>query len=145
MVAHDHDPIRFAIESAQRERDKLLEKLKEFEKIKERLSQIEAFINQGRILIGDKPENIGMDKPESRAGRIIRFLGEKTNADKVIGILEASGRAMRVPEIANEFRVRNWPLSEKNGMQILRNVLKGKPDLFVKVGIGTWDLKERAT
>ena len=137
MVAHDHDPIRFAIESAQRERDKLLEKLKEFEKIKERLSQIEAFINQGRILIGDKPE--------SKAVRIIRFLGEKTNADKAKGILEASGRAMRVPEIANEFRVRNWPLGEKNGMQILRNVLKGKPDLFVKVGIGTWDLKERAT
>jgi hypothetical protein len=127
------------------ERDQLLEKLKEFEKIQGRIGQLEAFINQGKLLIGDEPERIDTDKPETKAGRILRRLGEKTNAEKIVEILKVTGRAMTVPEIVNEFKARNWQLGEKNRMQIIRNALKTKQgDLFEKVGIGLWDLFERA-
>jgi hypothetical protein len=138
-----HEYIRKAIESAQLERDKLLEELKEFEKIKERLGQIEAFINQGKLLLGDKSRRNDVKELDSKPTRIPYLYGEKTNPEKIVEILRASGRAMTVPEIANEFKARNWHLSEKSRMQIIRNALKGKPGWFEKEGTGLWNLKER--
>jgi flagellar motility protein MotE (MotC chaperone) len=144
-MTNNHDAIQRAIESAIKERDQLLEKLKEFDSIKERLDRLEVFINQGKLLIGEEPEKIDTQKSESTPRRILRLFGEKTNPEKIMEILEASGRAMTVPEISNEFRARNWRLSEKNRMQILRNALKGKPEWFEKEGVGLWNLKWRVT
>jgi len=140
-----HGSIRGAIESALRERDQLLDKLKEFDRLKEQLGQIEAFINQGRLLLGDEPKNVDTHKSEAGGLAMVHFLREKTNPEKILEILKATGRAMTVPEIVNEFRNRNWQLSEKNRMQIIRNALKGKPDWFGKEGVGLWNLKERVT
>ncbi|MGO8762527.1 MAG: hypothetical protein ACLP2P_01535 [Desulfobaccales bacterium] len=144
-MADYHGSIRGAIESALRERDQLLDKLKEFDRLKEQLGQIEAFINQGRLLLGDEPKNVDTHKPKAGGLAMGPFLSEKTNPEKILEILKATGRAMTVPQIVNEFRARNLKLSEKNRMQIIRNALKSKEGLlFKKVDIGLWDLMDRA-
>lgn len=149
-MAASNNAIKTAIESAMQERDQLLEELKGFDKIKERLGQIEAFINQGRLLLGEGyARNNRNDHPRTMAEAISesvkKAFGGKTNAEKIVEILKATGRAMTVPEIVNEFKARNWQLGEKNRNQIIRNTLKSKEgNLFEKVGIGLWDLFERA-
>jgi hypothetical protein len=144
-MADYQDAIKTAIESAMQERDQLLEQLRGVDKIKERLGQIEAFINQGRLLIGEDSAKTDAEKPEAEPIRVVRFLKEKTNAEKIVEVLRATGRAMTVPQIVNEFKARNWQLGEKNRMQIIRNTLKSKEGvLFKKVGIGLWDLMDRA-
>ena len=145
MLPHTEiEPIKKAVESAERERDQLLEKLKELEKVKERLGQVEAFISQGRILIGVQPSKIVSDEPSRGDLGLVPFVKPKPNYEKILEVLKASGRSMTLSEISNEFRARQWPLSEKNPLEILRTSLKSKPHLFVKKGRGTWDLKERA-
>jgi len=144
MLPHTEiDPIKKAIEAAEQERAQLIEKLKEMDKIKERLGQVEAFISQGKILIGQQPSEILSKKIEDTDVRSIRFLRKKPNYEKIVEIFKTTGRAMKLSEISNEFRARQWPLSEKNPLEILRTALKSKPLLFVKIGRGAWDLKEQ--
>lgn len=152
-MADYQNAIKTAIESAMRERDQLLDKLKEFDKLKERLGQIEAFINQGRLLLGEdyakgdikSPTQALAERVSGQISQLFKSLPGKTNAEKIVEVLKATGRAMSVPKIVTEFRARKWQLGEKNRMQIIRNALKSKEGvLFKKVGIGLWDLMERA-
>ncbi len=151
-MADYQDAIKTAIESAMRERDQLLDQLKGLDKIKEQLGQIEAFINQGRLILGEDFTKSDIESPlqafaETASGQvseIFKSLPGKTNAEKIAEVLKATGRAMSVPKIVTEFRARKWQLGEKNRMQIIRNTLKSKEGvLFKKVGIGLWDLMER--
>ncbi|MGB8872712.1 MAG: hypothetical protein WCB64_09625 [Desulfobaccales bacterium] len=150
-MADYEEAIKTAIESAMQERSQLLDKLKEFDKLKEQLGQIEAFINQGRLLLGGGYAKSEIKSPtqafavSGQISELFKSLPGKTNAEKIVEVLKATGRAMTVPEIVKEFKARNWQLGEKNRMQIIRNTLKGKEGvLFKKIGIGLWDLMERA-
>lgn len=53
MLVEKDEHIKKAIKSAKDEQVILIEKLKEFDEIRLRISQLEAFINQGQVLIGE--------------------------------------------------------------------------------------------
>jgi len=64
------------------------------------------------------------------------------------GIKETLARANRplsVREIYNDLRARGWPLSDHTGLQIVRNTLARKRQLFGRCAGGTFTLVERMT
>jgi hypothetical protein len=123
---------RRAIELAEQERDRLVEELQEYETKRIRIAQLETFISTGKSLFNiDASKSIPhqVSIPEvSSGGSII----EKPLDIAVTEILTESNRALKISEIENEFRRRNWRLSAKNGKQVLRSLLLRKQDSFRK-------------
>lgn len=134
IEAQEH--FRKAIEAAEHERDQLAEELKGLEKIQERVAQLNAFIEQGKLLIGIETAQT-ISEPVRHL--IVRTRGypSSTSDDsqkpiflKAAKIIRESGRSLGLSEIVEEFRKRDWKLSEDNPRQVLRNTLKSKPQMF---------------
>jgi hypothetical protein len=127
-----------AIESAQREMDQLSEKIKALEKYQQRYRKLEAFIGQGKVLV---EESIEPSQPSAHE-KVISFgltqpdSSEKPIYLKMVQILKEAGKPMTLAGMVEEFRKRNWKLSEKNPREVLRNTLKTKPHVFVRAGQG---------
>ncbi|MFZ0050224.1 MAG: hypothetical protein WAK96_00475, partial [Desulfobaccales bacterium] len=105
-----------------------------------RLDQLEAFIAQGKALIGLSPAS-AVSASTSESAQVLRLFKGKPNSEKVRDLLKEFNRPMHIPEIVQEFRKRNWPLSSKNPREVLRNTLRGKPEIFTKTKGGAYGLK----
>lgn len=131
----NQEHFRKAIELAQHERNQLIEELKELEKIKQRLTQLDTFIEQGKLLLGIKSLE-GSSEPtpqiEQRKGFGLLPIDDSAKPIylKAVQIIKEAGRPMGLSEMTEEFRRRNWKLSEDNPRQVLRNTLKSKPQIF---------------
>ena len=123
-----------AIELAEQERVGLLEKLKGYETTRMRIAQLDTFISTGKSLynidVSEQNESSSLqlsipEVPEIKSGTptIGKPIKISLNAQRAVEILSESTRALKISEIEKEFRKRNWELSEKNGKQVLRNVL----------------------
>jgi hypothetical protein len=140
MVAQSHgnqEHFRKAIDAAQHERNQLIEKLKDLEKIKQRLAQLDTFIEQGKLLVGIETIEVPSEPPpqiEKRKGfGLIQLDGSKNPLYlKAVQLIKEAGRPLGLSEMVEEFRKRNWKLSKDNPRQVLRNTLKAKPEIFSK-------------
>jgi hypothetical protein len=134
--------IKQAIDEARFERDQLLEVLKGYEKTKQRVAQLDTFINTGIALIGDDiPKDDGqleLIQPPQPTEEAKQETYDSQTAivmpllDGMITILKQSSRPLSLNEIADEFRRQNWKISEKNSREVLRAVIIRHPDKFTK-------------
>ncbi|MFZ2405411.1 MAG: hypothetical protein WAW41_09770 [Methylobacter sp.] len=60
--------------------------------------------------------------------------------ERVKTILMEAGKPMRLSEITQEFRARGWELSDKYGMEVIRQIMKKNPDEFRKISKGLYEL-----
>lgn len=137
--------MRNAIQLAQEELDQLQAKLKEFEKIKQRIGDIKTFIEKGKILTGifESPGQSAIEPPMTERPRLIRrrFDPEhKTVWERTRDLIKEFDRPMKVPEITKEFYARGWSLSENNGTEVIRTSMLNKPDVFCKLEDGSFEL-----
>jgi hypothetical protein len=120
-----------AISDAKRERETLAAKL----------SDLDAFIAQGELLLtsntGQRRTDSLFPIPRKETRKVHRPKKARRSRKDAIWIraqtvLEETGNTpMKASELLQEFRKRNWKLSEKNGKEILRYSLRHKPDIFV--------------
>ncbi len=141
MVDQEEKSITALISKMQRKKDDLLTEL---EKVQKWLTTVESIINQGKAIVGEPEPVIGeisgtlskvsaeihgeVELPETKAGRILRLIGEKTHAEKIKEIL-SEGKRLKLQEISDEFTARNWPINSKslkNRLQVIKNNLVGK-------------------
>ena len=143
----DTDNIKKAIHDAQQEHGKLLETLKGYEKTKLRVAQLESFINMGMALLSIDTVTEA-SKPDVQLPLLPQEATPKTDKsieaskdiaspimphkEGILEILTASGRALSLAEIAEEYRKRHWKLSERNSRQVLRGAVLRWHDLFTK-------------
>jgi len=141
MVDQSHETkehFRKAIDAAQHERDQLIEKLKDLEKIKQRLTQLDTFIEQGKLLLGIESLKAPLGPMPHLIQRTRGFPlftsddSKKPIHLKAAQIIKEAGKPLGLSEMVEEFRKRNWKLSKDNARQVLRNTLKAKPEIFSK-------------
>ena len=160
ILAQDNqEPVRRAIAAVEKECEQLSDEIKklrnELEEKEQRFNKLKEFIVKGKTLLGiEEPEKIrniriGYTTPqEDRASQMIRKIEELGLIEKpvlqgAIEILTEFGRPMKLAEIADEFHMRKWKLSDKNGREVLRFTLKKKiPDIIVKNDDGSYPLAE---
>jgi hypothetical protein len=122
--------IRAAINDARKERETLAAKL----------SELDAFIAHGEMLLNRNSEGKQTDLllaiPQKKGKKTSQpRKTRKTKKDAVWvrarTVLKETGNVpMRVSDMLQEFRKRNWDVSEKNGKEVLRYSLKHKPTVF---------------
>jgi hypothetical protein len=113
---------RKAIQEAELERNRLVETLKDYEKTRTRIAQLETIIKTWNEYLGEA--NIkDTSTPQEKLFQDVDVGGEKTHSEAVIEILGAANRALTIKDIVNEFRKRNWKLSDKNGTEVIRRVM----------------------
>lgn len=141
------DEIKRAIEVAEKQLAEVRDKLKEYEELTQRRSQLEAFINEGKALLGlelaERPLPTVPREPEELFREGQRLL-DKPVLEGALEIFKESKRSMKLKELAQEFQRRGWKLSRQHGEEVLRLALKKRPDLFKKVSPGTFRLKVEA-
>ena len=116
--------IKKAIDQAQEEYDSLLEKLKEYEQVKLKLSQLEMFINTGKLLLGiDEKSTAKEETPTFPAMLFNEDAQPATHLTRVKKILTDAGRELSLSELVEEYRKRQWKLSDVNGREVLRGVM----------------------
>jgi hypothetical protein len=143
MAGHRNQGIyKKAIEEAQQEREQLFVSLKDLQKIQQRLTELDIFIEKGKILFGlesseESPKS--SDIPASPVRNKTRFTRHTPKEDskkpiylRIIDLLSETGKPMTLTEIAEEFHKRNWKLSKKNGREVLRGAFKKYPEMFLK-------------
>jgi hypothetical protein len=121
-----------AIQQAQDEYESLNEKLKEYDQIKLRLSQLEVFINTGKTLLGN---NSSSKEEKQTIQTNTLFPDEKqpiTHLECVKRLLLDSEHELSLSELVEGYRKRNWKLSEANGREILRGIVLRYPTMFVR-------------
>lgn len=137
----DSDFYKKAIESAEEEREQLLVKFKEFDALKQRLFQLENFIEKGKALLG--VENFQNDLSASPqharfsrdAPQVLPFIqddSEMPNHKRIAKVLQENGKAMTLNELVEEFKKRNWKLSKDNPREVLRGCFIQHPEMFSK-------------
>jgi hypothetical protein len=131
-----------AIESAEEEKQQVLTKLKELDALKQRLLQLQTFIEQGKALLGlenTEDSHGGPSEPSQHtesstvAPRVLRFSrgdSEMPNHMRIAKVIEEVGRAMTLNELVEEFKKRNWKLSKDNPRQVLRSCFNQHPEMF---------------
>lgn len=113
----DIQKIKLAIEDAEQERDGLLENLKEFQILQQRINNLNKFISEGNNLLGITTEHI--------------FTEDKIPIWKRIKeILKEYKKSMTPSEITSIFHERKWSLSEMNGVEVIRTAMLKKPKIF---------------
>lgn len=161
MKVSCQDPIKTAIDAAMREKESLDGKLKEMEKIKQRISQLDSFIKRGKILIGidvdihtqtdQENHTIGESHQTAAASQgstvnVVETTDEFESMpihERAAKILSEAGHSMKLDRIAEEFHKRGWGLSSKHGKESIRMAFRRKPDIFSKEKDGSYSLKER--
>ena len=139
MVA-DNDDFKKAIQVAEQEYNSLLDSLKEYERIKSRLSQLEVFINTGKNLLGNdvttiKGVAVNIEGPVMVRTRTLfpdENLQSTNNIELIKKILTEAGRALTLAELVGEYINWNWKLSEKNGIEVLRSIINREENIFKK-------------
>lgn len=133
LFGQEFHPIKEAINAAEREKAGLLLKIADLEKLKERVSLLESFIQQGNLLMGETGASGGEEpKPEAKGNGLIR-IPEHIEApvwERARQLLAETKKPMKLSEIAPEFYKRGWRLSPKNGKEVLRGTLNKKTDIF---------------
>jgi hypothetical protein len=146
MLSNGNEAIAKAIQSAQEEKKLLLNKLSELDAIKQRLEQVEAFIQYGRVLIGEDIKEEPPTKPAKEPIRVIRFKLQKGSlAVRIHNLLKEHPGPMTLSEILNIFYEKKWAISKTNPKEVLRSAMRTKPDIFKQVDVATWDLVSRAS
>jgi uncharacterized protein YihD (DUF1040 family) len=122
-VSEGLNNINKAIQEAQDECNSLIEQLKEYDKIKLKISQLEAFINTGKTLLGNDVNT--RDNTETSISPSL-FPDEKqplTHLESVKKILADGGSELSLNDLVEQYRKRNWKLSESNGREVLRGIM----------------------
>jgi len=134
MVSYVGD-IKKAITGAERELDSLNEKIKELETIRLRMMQIETFLKAARAVVGvtDQLSENSLTQVASEmftgTDKTITII-EKPHLVGIAEILKEVNKPLSLSDLAEEFRKRNWKISEKNGRQVLRAAILRRPDMF---------------
>jgi hypothetical protein len=139
MVA-ENDDIKKAIQVAEQEYNSLLDSLKEYERIKLRLSQLEVFINTGKNLLGHDVTTINGVTISTKEPVMVRTrtlfpdenIQSANNVELIKKILTDTGRALTLADLVEEYNKRNWKLSEKNGTEVLRSIINREENVFKK-------------
>ena len=141
MPEQSNQEYRKTIEVAQQEISQLAEKIKGLEKFQLRMRQLEALVGQAKIVVG---ESIEPQEPTPSDKAVSLSLSYPDNSEKpiylkMVQIIKEAGEPLSLVDMVEEFRKREWKLSKKNPREVLRNTLKAKPHIFVKVGErGKW-------
>jgi hypothetical protein len=122
--------------------------------ILQELSEINARRKQLEELLNNLNKLIDTEGPKPTIGEIIRtpipiagvgeasYRRKSSHAIKMVKILEHSGKAMRVPEIVEAYPEQGWAVT-KTLATGLHKTITDRPDLFIRIGNGYVDLKER--
>jgi hypothetical protein len=138
------------IESAEKELAKLQKELQRLESIQRRVSDLQISIDKARSGAGIAPESVVehqikpgfLHRIKGNQG-IDRDISTRPMHEKTRALILEFGRPMRDDEIAQEFRKRNWKLSEKSGVESLRVMFWKNKEIFKKVGERVYDVIER--
>ena len=104
----ENDNMKKAIQVAEQEYNSLLDSLKEYERIKLRLSQLEVFINTGKTLLGP---DVTTSKNETAITRTLfpdENIQSSNNAEHIKRILTEVGRALSLSELVEEYDKRKF-------------------------------------
>lgn len=136
-----------ALESLREDLKNKLERVKELEALKNECEWIQSLIRQ----IEDRVEMKNSEDIDFSAALHKQGLGliePKTieisihkGACQIYDELNLS--VMKIPDIVKEFRRRNWKISPNHPDESIRNSFKRHPELFRKVGRGTWEKIKR--
>ncbi len=135
----DDKNIIAAMDDARRESHTIGVKLSEMEKLQQRKAQLDTFITQCQLLLGDVGQDsqtkplFDMPSPEPRhAGvAVVDDISKAPNWEKARRIfIETNNKPMILSEMVKEFQKRGFSLSEKNTKQVVRMALKNRPDVF---------------
>lgn len=145
-----NDAIKIAIEATQEERNRLIEEItraeKDLEARRNRLSSLDGFIEQGKLLLGMEvvasPSSI-RTSIESIPSEDESLVGKSVVAAGAVKIFREMKRALKPKTIADEFHRRGWPLSASGGTEVIRLAMKKRPKLFVKHKDGSFSLREQ--
>lgn len=154
MNGQEDTSITALIAKMKEKKDKLLTELEE---VQQWLTKLEAMVDQGKAIIGEKSENIPEppsqtaikdEAPEAKAGRVLSLIkpnAEKTHAEKCKQLLEESGEPLSLAQLDDLFEKRTWPINckKKNRRLVIYNSMKRRENWFVKVGDKKWGLKGR--
>lgn len=157
MNGQEDTSITALITKMKQKKDNLLTELEE---VQQWLTKLEAMVDQGKAIIGEKsvtiPElssqmAIEDEAPEAKAGRVLSLIkpnAEKTHAEKCKQLLEESGNPLTLAQLDELFDKRKWPIKGNNRRLVIYNSLRrnseGKGnDWFVKAGDKKWGLKGR--
>ena len=133
MTEHNlHNAVR--VNDLEVERDRLVEQLRDMEKIRTRITQLETIIKTWKDVIEEEQPENSQEKLFPTLSEVDSgiSLNEVTHLKGICIILKESGHPLTITEIECEFRKRNWKLSEQNGSAILRRILLTRIDLFTK-------------
>lgn len=131
------DDITKAIMGAEQELDSLNERMKEYETLRLRMAQLETFLKAAKVVVGETDQlNQGASIPVTpelfaRTDKESN-ISEKTHLESIAEILKEVSKPLSLSELAEEFKKRNWKISEKNGRQVLRASILRRPNMFNK-------------
>lgn len=126
-----------AIEELQNEFDMKIQKVMELESIKKECEKIKSHIQQIKDWIADESEidfSAGLEPSLPKEVPVHKGLS---------WIFDDYGRQMKLKELVDAFRKKNWKLSKTNPEEVIRSSMKRHPELFRKVGRGTWEKTQR--
>ena len=135
MVSYAGD-IAKAIKGAEQELSSLNERIKEYEEIRLRMIQMETFLKAARAVVG-VTDQVGetalspVTEPFPGTNEEIN-IAEKTHLKSIIEILKEVNKPLSLSGLVEEFKKRNWKISEKNGRQVLRASILRRPNMFNK-------------
>jgi uncharacterized protein YihD (DUF1040 family) len=115
--------INMAIQQAQKEYDSLIEELKGYDKIKLKLSQLEAFITTGKTLLGNDVPSKDNAKISTYPSLFPDEQQPLTHLESVKKILSDAGTELSLSDLVDGYRKRKWKLSESNGREVLRGIM----------------------
>jgi hypothetical protein len=149
-MSEKDDIVKAAIEAVQEERRQLAAEImgiqEELTKKQERLRSLITFIEHGKLLIDADSQPVAdgrrlaiFDKPIAPKDAVAP--NKATVADRITVIFQEQRGPLKPRNIAQEFYNRGWPLSPKNGAEVVRYTMKKKEELFVSHIDGTFSLK----
>lgn len=122
--------------------------------ILQEISEINARRKQLEVLLNNLNNLIGTEESKPTIGEIIRtpipiagvgeasYRRKSSHAVKIAAILEQSDKAMRIPEIVAAYPEHGWAVT-KTLATGLHKTITDRHDLFIRIGNGYVDLKER--
>lgn len=122
-----------AIQQAQQRYDDLAEELKQYEKIKSEMSQLEVFIKAGKVILGVENKTEGkheINKPAELFPN--ENIQPETHLQSIKKILATAQQELSLADLEEEYRKRGWKLSEPNGREVLRGVVLRNHKHFTK-------------
>ncbi len=130
--------IAAAMEDAKEESRAIALQLSEMERLQQRKAQLDSFIAQCQLLLGDtgkEPEGEALfDFPRTATATVSAGNGTADTANWMKArtiLIERNNRPIRLSELVREFQARGFKLSEKNPKEVMRTTIRSKPNVFV--------------